>query len=222
MKDITLIIPAKNEMESLPTVLSELSKFNYNIKVILEKNDLKTIESIKDKKCEIIFQKGNGYGNAINNGIEATDTDFFCIFNADGSFIPDEIESMFSQLTQQNADFVFASRYEKNSKSEDDTIVTLVGNFLFSKLGNIFFKLTITDILYTFVLGKTSSIKKLNLKQNDFRLCVELPIKAKYSNMKIISSPAHERVRIGGKKKVNAIKDGFLILSAMVKYYFNI
>ena len=129
---------------------------------------------------------------------------------------------MFSQLTQQNADFVFASRYEKNAKSEDDTIVTLVGNFLFSKLGNIFFKLTITDILYTFVLGKTSSIKKLNLKQNDFRLCVELPIKAKYSNMKIISTPAHERVRIGGKKKVNAIRDGFLILSAMAKYYFNI
>jgi len=198
MKDITLVIPAKNEVESLPTVLSELSKFNYNIKVILEKNDLKTIESIKDKKCEIIFQKGNGYGNAINNGIETTDTDFFCIFNADGSFIPDEIESMFDQLTQQNADFVFASRYEKNAKSEDDTIVTLVGNFLFSKLG------------------------KLNLKQNDFRLCVELPIKAKYSNMKIISSPAHERVRIGGKKKVNAIRDGFLILSAMAKYYFNI
>ena len=117
---------------------------------------------------------------------------------------------------------IYIEAYEKNSKSEDDTIVTLVGNFLFSKLGNIFFKLTITDILYTFVLGKTSSIKKLNLKQNDFRLCVELPIKAKYSNMKIISSPAHERVRIGGKKKVNAISDGFLILSAMAKYYFNI
>lgn len=219
MKDITLIIPAKNEVESLPSVLDELSKFEYSIKVILEKNDLKTIESIKNKNCEIILQNGKGYGNAINNGIDITKTSLFCIFNADGSFIPSEIETMLIQLKKENADFVFASRYEKNAKSEDDTIITLIGNFFFTKIGNIFFKLPISDILYTFVLGKTLSAKELNLKQNDFRLCVELPIKAKLLNMKIVSSPAHERARIGGKKKVNAIRDGFLILLAMMKYF---
>ena len=31
MKNLTLIIPAKNESESLPTVLNELKKFNYKI-----------------------------------------------------------------------------------------------------------------------------------------------------------------------------------------------
>ena len=219
MKDITLIIPAKNEPESLPSVLDELSKFQYTIKVILEKSDLRTINAIRNKDCEIIFQKGNGYGNAINYGIDKTDTSFFCIFNADGSFIPDEIEMMLTRLKNENADFVFASRYEKNAKSEDDTIITLIGNFIFSKIGNIFFKLPISDILYTFVLGKTLSVKKLNLKQDDFRLCVELPIKASFLNMKITSSPAYERARIAGKKKVNAIKDGFLILTAMIKYF---
>ena len=48
MKDLTLIIPAKNESESLPYVLDELKKFNLKIIISLKKNDLKTINSIKN------------------------------------------------------------------------------------------------------------------------------------------------------------------------------
>ena len=33
--------------------------------------------------------------------------------------------------------------------------------------------------------------------------------------------PSYERARIGGKKKVNALKDGMLILFKMIKLFFN-
>ena len=74
--------------------------------------------------------------------------------------------------------------------------------------------------MYTFVLGKTNNAKQLNLKQKDFTLCVELPIKIKKANMKMISINSYERKRIGGIKKVNAFKDGFLILVHMIKLFF--
>ena len=45
-------------------------------------------------------------------------------------------------------------------------------------------------------------------------------IKAKILNMEYSCTPSYERERIGGKKKVNAIKDGLLILSEIVKYLF--
>ena len=60
--------------------------------------------------------------------------------------------------------------------------------------------------------------KKLNLKRNDFRLCVELPIKAKKMKLNYICLPSYERARIAGTKKVNAIKDGFLILIEILSY----
>ena len=63
-------------------------------------------------------------------------------------------------------------------------------------------------------------IESLNLKNGDFRICVELPIKAKFYKMEYICLPSYERERIGGKKKVNAIKDGLLILIEIVKYFF--
>ena len=46
MNDLTLIIPAKNEAESLPVVLNELKKYNYKIDVILHATDIDTIEAI--------------------------------------------------------------------------------------------------------------------------------------------------------------------------------
>ena len=216
MSELTLIIPAKNEAESLPQVLNELKKYDVKIKVMLHEKDILTINSIKNLNCEIVFQKNEGFGDALIQGISETHTKYFCIFNADGSFDPTELNGMLNEIKDFNHDFIFASRYQKNSGSDDDTFVTSIGNFIFTKIGNIFFQLPITDILYTYVLGKTNCAKKLNLFQKDFRFCVEFPIKAKRMKMKLASTSAYERKRIAGKKKVNAFKDGLLILSNMI------
>ena len=80
--------------------------------------------------------------------------------------------------------------------------------------------MNLSDILYTYVLGKTSKFKELNIKSNDFRFCVEFPIKIEISKMNYVSIPSYEKKRIGGKKKVNELKDGFLILSAIIKLFF--
>ena len=39
--------------------------------------------------------------------------------------------------------------------------------------------------------------------------------------MSYTSIPSYEKKRLGGKKKVNAFKDGFLILSEMIKLFIN-
>jgi len=222
MEHLTLIIPAKNEKESLPIVLSELKKYNLKIIIILEKEDLDTINSIKEYNCEILYQINQGYGDAILQGIKSVKTNFFCIFNADGSFNPIELKNMYDHAIKGNADFIFGSRYMDGALSEDDTIITFIGNKIFTFMGKIFFSLPISDILYTFVLGNTQKANLLQLKEKNFSLCVELPIIAKKSKYKLISVPSHERLRIAGKKKVNAFKDGLLILLSMIKLFLKI
>ena len=220
MSNLTLIIPAKNEKESLPKVLDELDKFSFKRNIVLEASDKLTIEAIKNYDCEIIYQDSKGYGDALKKGIETVETEFFCIFNADGSFDPKELDLMINKLKKDEYDFVFASRYEKNCGSDDDTLITFIGNYIFTLLGKIFFKLGITDILYTFVMAKTSCAKNLGLTSKDFSFCVELPIKAKRANYKICTSKSFERSRIAGEKKVNAFKDGLKILFSMIKLFF--
>ncbi len=224
MNKISLIIPAKNESESLPSVLKELKNFEYEIFIILEKSDIKTIESIKEFNVNLIYQANKGYGDALILGINSVKTEFFVIFNADGSFNPLEIKNLYNKLVKENNDIVFASRYEKNkeSGSDDDTILTLIGNKIFSFMGNILFSLPLSDILYTFVIGKTEPVKKLHLSSKDFRFCIELPIKAINNKLKICSFASYERKRIAGVKKVNEIKDGFLILFSMISFFYSI
>ena len=55
MNDLTLIIPAKYEEESLPAVLDELKKYNYKINIVLHQTDKKTIESIKEHGVNIVI-----------------------------------------------------------------------------------------------------------------------------------------------------------------------
>tara|TARA_B110000305_G_C19369084_1_gene603503 strand:- start:498 stop:1181 length:684 start_codon:yes stop_codon:yes gene_type:complete len=221
MNDLTLVIPAKNEPESLPFVLMELEKLNLNFLIILEKTDYVTINSIEKYKSNIIYQVEKGYGDAILLGIKNVKTKYFSIFNADGSFDPYELKEMYNQTKNDSLDVLFATRYKKNASSEDDTVVTFLGNKLFTLIGKIFFKLPISDILYTYVIGDTQKILSLNLKQKDFTFCVELPIKAKQNSLKIADIPSNEKSRIGGIKKVNEIRDGFLILLHMVKLFLN-
>lgn len=222
MHDLTLVIPAKNEKESLPSVLQELKSFNLQILIVLEESDKDTINSVSNYDCRLVFQKDKGYGDALILGINEVTTKYFCIFNADGSFNPKELRTMYKNLTSNKSDFIFASRYEQDCSSEDDTLITYIGNFIFTKIGNIFFNLKITDILYTFVIGKVESFKNLNIENKDFSFCVELPIKACKFGYTLATSKSNERARIGGRKKVNAFKDGLLILISMFKLFFRV
>ena len=79
-------------------VLDELKKYNYKINIILDKDDYQTINSVKNYNVNIIHQKYKGYGDALIHGINSCDTQYFCIFNADGSFNPIEINKILQKL----------------------------------------------------------------------------------------------------------------------------
>ena len=221
MSNLTLLIPAKSESESLPIFLNELKSYNHKKLIILDEKDIKTINSIKSiENIEILNQQKTGFGNALIEGINHVKTEFFCIINADGSMNPNELDGMLNKINDNQLDIVFGSRYMKNAGSDDDNLITSVGNFIFTSLGKVFFNLKISDILYTYLIGKTEKIKELNLTSGDFTFCVELPIKVQRKNLKYSTFACYERKRIAGKKKVSPFIDGFRILLGMIYLFF--
>ena len=58
MNNLTLIIPAKKEAESLPVFLKELEQYNCEKIIVLQKDDIETIDSVKSfQKIHILKQK---------------------------------------------------------------------------------------------------------------------------------------------------------------------
>ena len=63
MQDLTLVIPAKYESESLPIFLNEIIDLDCKKLIVLEADDAKTINSINDfDEIELLFQNKKGYG----------------------------------------------------------------------------------------------------------------------------------------------------------------
>ena len=220
MNELTLVIPAKEEAESLPLVLNEIKNLNVRVIVVLAEDDLKTINAIKNYNCEILYQTQRGYGNAIIEGIKKVKTKYLAIFYADGSTDPKYLNPMLEKITNENKQIIFGSRYEKNAKSLDDDLITRFGNYWFTFLGNLFFSLKITDLLFTYIVAEKKIFEQMNLKSNDYCLCVEIPIKSKKMNFSYSTYPCIERKRLAGKKKVKAFKDGLEILLSMIKSFF--
>jgi glycosyltransferase involved in cell wall biosynthesis len=214
---ISLIIPSKNEVESLGAVLSELNNNNFIDEIIIvvdDKND-NSISVAQKYDCKIVIQEKKGYGSAIITGYKNAKNKFGCIFNADFSFDPKYFEELIKK--SQSNDFIFGTRYEKQSGSDDDDIVTYVGNKVFSFITKYILGIKLTDILFTYVLCDVKKFNLLDFQSNDFRLCIELPVKVKKNKFTYSEVPMFERKRFAGKKKVNVIKDGFLILIEIIK-----
>ena len=58
MSNLTLLIPAHKESESLPVFLEELAEYTFKKLIVLQKEDQETINSIKDvQNIEIYTQK---------------------------------------------------------------------------------------------------------------------------------------------------------------------
>ena len=106
-----------------------------------------------------------------------------------------------------------------NTKSEDDTLITKFGNFFFTKLINILFKINTSDVLFFYVVGKKENIKKLDLRQKDFTICTEFLVKC-YKNFKCKEILSVERKRLFGISKVNKVSDGIKFLINILSLYF--
>ena len=72
MENISLIIPAKNEIESLGVVLEEIKNYDYvnEIIVVVDSEEDNSIQVAKKYDCRIIIQKQSGYGAAIIEGFQ--------------------------------------------------------------------------------------------------------------------------------------------------------
>ena len=57
-------------------------------------DDIDTMESIKNFNVVIHKQTGTGYGNALIEGINKCQTEYFNIFIADGSFEKNDLKCM--------------------------------------------------------------------------------------------------------------------------------
>ena len=220
-ENIEILIPTLNEEGNIAETIKNLKLQGFNNLTIIDDNSQdKTVKICRELECNVLENKNLsrlGFGKSVIKAFKNSNSKYCCIFDGDNSFDPSSLELMVDKI-ENKFDFVFCSRYKDNNVSEDDTIIRKFGNFFFTKLVNILFRINTTDVLFLYVMGKREDFLSLNLNSDDYRICTEILLKC-YINFNCAEILSIERKRKFGKSKVNAALDGFKILTNIFYYY---
>lgn len=213
---VSLIIPTKDESGAIGSVLKQLPKNIVNEVIVIDghsTDDTKEVAKaqLRSGKDKFILQKKKGFGSALLQAFKIAKGDVIVIMNADGSHNPKDIPALLKKIGQ-GYEYAMASRYIKEGRSDDDTIIRFIGNKILTFITNLLHGVNVTDSLFFYVAVTRSGLNKLQLSCPGFEFCMEMLIKAHKAGLKFVEVPVIERQRFAGKSKVNALSAGWKIL----------
>ena len=215
MKELTLIIPAKNEAESLPIVLSELDKYNFKIDIILHPSDIQTIQAIQKYNINIGYQKNMGYGAAIKTGLKNCRNEW--IFQTDGDAEYDVNDLLKLMKKTKVSDLVVTYRLKKKYKTS-----RIVISWIYNVILRILFHTDFKDISTGSRLINRSILKKIKLISNSPFLGAELAIKSKYKGFKVSEVGINTYPRTFGTGSSVSLENILLTIKEMVTLFIKI
>lgn len=162
-------------------------------------------------------QPYKGYGDAFDYGVSLTKGDVVILMDADGSHNPADIPRLLKKL-DEGYDIVLGSRYMKRAGSGDDTLIRWFGNWFFTKLTNLVWRMGVSDSLYLYTAVRREVIERMEKpKAKDFDYCVEFIIKAYKAGASFAEITSFERLRFAGKPKTIAPIHGSKIFWAILR-----
>jgi len=236
MHNLTIVIPIRNEAESLPKVISglaeNLSMLDYQILVIDDGCD-NTKEALNqlhllDTNVQYIkrpLEKQNGLAGAIVDGVKIgiTNSKFVVTMDGDGQHPPEVVLQMFWCAESTKADMVMASRHIDGGSTNglDGNLRRIYSNLL-GKLPRIVFPLirNVTDPLAGFFLLRSDCIRLENIRPIGWKASLEFLL---FSSIEIYEEVGYEfKARIGGESKANATValEYFLQLASLAFRYY--
>lgn len=160
---VTLVMPVLNEIIGLREVLPRIRRDVVDQIIILDGGSVDgSVEFALTQGCEIHRQIRRGLRLAYLEVYEKFKGDIVITFSPDGNSIPEIIPDLIAEM-QNGYDMVIVSRYLETAHSEDDTMLTRAGNFIFTHIINFLFGSRYTDSLVIFRAFKRSLPHDLGL-----------------------------------------------------------
>ncbi len=210
---VTLLIPTLNEIDGMKVVMPHVKKEWVDEILFLDGGSTDgTVEYAKSKGYRVVMQKEKGITNAVREGLKAARGDLIVSFSPDGNSLPEAIPLLVKKMKEGDYDMVIGSRYMKGAKSEDDDPVTAFGNWMFTKIINICFGGKYTDTLVMMRAYKKDVVRKMDINIPRAGLEPMLSIHCAKEKLKVTEIPASEPKRIGGKRKMHPLFNGWAIV----------
>jgi len=228
---LSIVIPAKNESETIEKVLIELRKtfkklsrqYKSEVIVVCDSADDPTLNLLKKYDVKIIINNnGNGKGNALISGFKKTTGNIIITMDGDYSHQAGDIPHLINELDRGNS-LVIGSRIIGGT--DENEFIRMLGNVFLTLLFGILFGKFFSDTLNGFKAFKKELINKQPFQSKGFEIEIEIIARALMKGINVSEVASHERARSGGKPKSKVFIHGPILLWSVIywglKYRFS-
>ncbi len=228
MADITVIIPAFNEADSIAHVINELPKTVSEIIVINNSSSDNTVKNAQAAGATVLTENKKGYGYACLCGLDYVAAqsklpDIIVFIDGDYSDYPEELDKVVAPILEDDIDFVVGARKKSLREEGSMTPQQVFGNWLATFLMRLLFGAKFTD-LGPFRAIKYEKLKELEMEDKTYGWTVEMQLKVLKKKMAYTEVPVRYKRRIGVSKVSGTVKGsifaGIKILGWIFKYSF--
>jgi len=217
---VTIIVFTLNEIEGVRVTLPRIKKEWYDQIIIVDGGSTDgTIEYAQQQGFDVFVQSKPGISTAFREALSRCTSDIVVMFAPDGNSVPEDIPALVNTVSQ-GYDIAIGSRYYNGAKSADDDLITSFGNWMFTTLFNVLFGTRIKDVLNMYRAYRVDMLKKLDISTDLDSWGTQILAQAVRLRYKYIEIPSEEPKRIGGTRKMQPLKNGWMELKTILFEFF--
>ncbi|HUA13294.1 MAG TPA: glycosyltransferase family 2 protein [Candidatus Sulfotelmatobacter sp.] len=224
---VTVIIPCHNEEASIAKVIEGFKKgmlgkdsFTFDTLVVDNNSTDKTAEIAKEAGVRVINEPRKGKGYAMRTGFKNIDpnAEYVVMIDGDDTYRPEEVMRLLEPLHSDFCDVVVGSRLGGKIHGDAMNFVNRGGNWIYTFLVRIIYRLNVTDVLSGYVAWKRRVIDNLepHLRSQGFAIEMEMITKMSKLDVGLYSVPISYHQR-SGFSSLKPFHDGAKILKTFSK-----
>ena len=221
--NVSVIIPAFNEEESIGKVIADIPKVCVGEIIVVDNGSIdRTAEVAHAAGARVVREARRGYGSACFAGIAALSTPEIVVFlDGDYSDFPSEMSLLIQPILAGEAEMVIGSRIRGAREKGALLPQARFGNALATFLIRLLFHVQYTD-LGPFRAVRYEQLLAMDMQDKTFGWTVEMQVKAAKMGLRVCEVPVSYRKRIGQSKITGTVRGtilaGYKILTTILRY----
>jgi glycosyltransferase involved in cell wall biosynthesis len=220
-KDITIIIPAKDEGSGIERIINSIKSYSDDVIVVDANSKDGTKEVCEKLGATYLIDDGRGKGAAMAIGVLKAKHEDILFYDADGSHDERDVPEFIRLLKETDVDMITASRRTGGSFDVDLSFGGLIrstGCDFLTLLVNTRYGSKLTDVLFSFRAIRKSKWAALELKQPGFGIEQEMVMNALERKFKLVEIPSREKMRGWGVSKLSTSQGLYFIWMIVRRY----